>query len=62
MRFQLDHQTNKQLDLYIKEHPTLVHNIFSEYAAASKGMDETNAKNTLVELLAKHYRTITKES
>jgi hypothetical protein len=62
MRFQLDHQTNKQLDLYIKEHPTLVHNIFSEYAAASTNMDEHQAKDTLVELLAKHYRMITKES
>lgn len=62
MIFQLDKETGIKLNTYIKEHPELLTNIFSEYAAASKGMDETNAKNTLVELLAKHYRMITKES
>ena len=62
MHFQLDKATGIQLNTYINEHPELLTNIFSEYAAASNGMDETNAKNTLVELLAKHYRMITKES
>jgi hypothetical protein len=62
MHFQLDKATGVQLNTYIKEHPELLTNIFSEYAAASKSMDEHQAKDTLVELLAKHYRMITKES
>jgi hypothetical protein len=62
MQFQLPRETNIKLDTAIKERPDLVHTIFSEYAAASNGMDETNAKNTLVDILARHYQQLTKEN
>lgn len=62
MRFKLDNETDKKLNHAIKERPDLVHTIFSEYAAASIGMDETNAKNTLVDILARHYQQLTKEN
>lgn len=62
MIFQLDKATGIQLNTYIKEHPELLTNIFSEYAAASTNMDEQQAKDTLTDILAKHYRMITKES
>jgi hypothetical protein len=62
MQFQLDKATGVQLNTYIKEHPELLTNIFSEYAAASTNMDEHQAKDTLTDILAKHYRMITKES
>jgi hypothetical protein len=62
MHFQLDKATGVKLNTYIKEHPELLTNIFSEYAAASTNMDEHQAKDTLTDILAKHYRMITKES
>lgn len=62
MIFQLDKATGVKLNTYIKEHPELLTNIFSEYAAASTNMDEQQAKDALTDILAKHYRMITKES
>lgn len=62
MQFQLPRETNIKLDTAIKESHDLVHTIFSEYAAASKGMDETNAKNVLINILSHHYQQLTKEN
>ena len=62
MIFQLDKETTFKLNAYVGEHPELLNEIFSEYAAASTNMDEHQAKDTLTEILAKHYRMITKES
>lgn len=62
MRFQLDAETDRKLNTALKAQPDLVHTIFSEYAAASNGMDETNAKETLIAILSTHYQTLTKEN